>query len=53
MVPAIVGAVALALGVAIGFVVRKTIAGSQAQSAEARAQKVILEAEREAERLTR
>jgi ribonucrease Y len=53
MVPAIVGAVALALGVAIGFVVRKAIAGSQAQSAEARAQKVILEAEREAERLTR
>ena len=53
MVPAIVGALALALGVAIGFVVRKTIAGSQAQSAEARAQKVILEAEREAERLTR
>ena len=53
MVPAIVGAVALALGVGIGFVVRKTIAASQAQSAEARAQKVILEAEREAERLTR
>ena len=53
MVPAIVGAVALALGVGIGFVVRKAIAGSQAQSAEARAQKVILEAEREAERLTR
>ena len=53
MVPAIVGAVALGLGVGIGFVVRKTIAQSQAQSAEARAQKVILEAEREAERLTR
>jgi ribonuclease Y len=53
MVPAIVGAVALVLGVGIGFVVRKTIAQSQSQSAEARAQKVILEAEREAERLTR
>jgi ribonuclease Y len=53
MVPAIVGVVALVLGVGIGFVVRKTIAQSQAQSAEARAQKVILEAEREAERLTR
>jgi ribonuclease Y len=53
MQPAIVGAVALVLGVGIGFVVRKTIAQSQAQSAEARAQKVILEAEREAERLTR
>jgi ribonuclease Y len=53
MVPAIVGVVALVLGVGIGFVVRKTIAQSQAQSAEGRAQKVILEAEREAERLTR
>jgi ribonucrease Y len=53
MVPAIVGAVALVFGVGIGFVVRKTIAQSQAQSAEGRAQKVILEAEREAERLTR
>jgi len=52
MVPAIVGAVALVLGVGIGFVVRKAIAGSQAQSAEARAHRVILEAEREAERLT-
>ena len=49
----LVGAVALALGVGIGFLVRKAIAQSTAQSAEARAQKMVLEAEREAERLTR
>jgi ribonuclease Y len=49
----IVGVLALALGVAIGFLVRKTVAQSQATSAEARAQKTVLEAEREAERLTR
>ena len=53
MVPVLVGVVALALGVAIGFVIRKAVARSQAESAEGRAQKVILEAEREAERLTR
>jgi len=49
----VVGVVALAVGVAIGFVVRRAIARSQVESAEGRAQKVILEAEREAERLTR
>jgi ribonuclease Y len=49
----VIGVVALALGVAIGFVVRRAVARSQAESAEGRAQKVILEAEREAERLTR
>ena len=49
----LVGIVALALGVGIGFLVRKAVAQSQSQSAEARAQKVVLEAEREAERLTR
>ena len=53
MVPVVVGIVALALGVAIGFVIRRAVARSQAESAESRAQKVILEAEREAERLTR
>ena len=53
MVSVLVGVVALALGVAIGFVIRKAVARSQAESAEGRAQKVILEAEREAERLTR
>ena len=49
----LVGAAALALGIGVGFLVRKAVAQSQAQSAEARAQKVVLEAEREAERLTR
>jgi ribonuclease Y len=51
MAPVIAGVVALALGVAIGFVVRKTMAQSQAQSAESRAQKVVLDAEREAEQV--
>jgi ribonuclease Y len=45
--------VALALGIALGFFVRKAIARSQVDSAEARARQVVLEAEREAERLTR
>ena len=49
----VIGVVALALGIAIGFVVRRAVARSQVESAEGRAQKVILEAEREAERLTR
>jgi ribonuclease Y len=53
MVPVVVGIVALVLGVAIGFVIRRAVARSQTESAEGRAQKVILEAEREAERLTR
>src|SRR5215217_1840473 len=51
MAPAITGVVALILGVAIGFLVRKTMAQSQAQSAETRAQKVVLDAEREAEQV--
>ncbi|HEX2426163.1 MAG TPA: ribonuclease Y [Actinomycetota bacterium] len=49
----IAGVVALILGVAIGFVVRKTMAQSQAQSAESRAQKLVLDAEREAEQVVR
>ena len=53
MVSVVVGVVALVLGVAIGFVIRRAVARSQAESAEGRAQKVILEAAREAERLTR
>ena len=53
MVSVVVGVVALVLGVAIGFVIRRAVARSQVESAEGRAQKVILEAEREAERLTR
>jgi len=53
MVSVVVGVVALVIGVAVGFVIRRAVARSQAESAEGRAQKVILEAEREAERLTR
>ena len=49
----VVGVVALAAGFGVGFLVRKVLGQTQAESAEARAQKVILEAEREAERLTR
>jgi ribonuclease Y len=49
----VVGVVALAVGFGVGFLVRKVLGQTQAESAEARAQKVILEAEREAERLTR
>ncbi len=49
----LVGVVALGLGGAVGFLVRKALAQSRAQSAEARAQKVVLDAELEAERLTR
>jgi ribonuclease Y len=40
-------------GVALGFLIRAAFAATKALSAESRAQKVILEAEREAERLTR
>jgi ribonuclease Y len=50
---AVVGIAALVAGLAIGFVVRMSVARNKAQSAESRSQKVILEAEREAERLTR
>ncbi len=50
---AVIGIVALAVGVAIGYAIRRAVASSQAESAEARAQKVVLEAEREAERVTR
>jgi ribonucrease Y len=53
MAPVIAGVVALILGVGIGYVVRTTMAQSQAQSAESRAQKVILDAEREAEQVVR
>ncbi len=50
---AVIGIVALAVGVAIGYAIRRAVASSQAESAEARAQKVVLEAEREAERVTK
>jgi len=53
MEPVVVGILALSAGGAIGFLVRKGLAQSRAQSAEARAQKVVLDAEIEAERLTR
>jgi ribonucrease Y len=45
----LIGVVALAVGVGVGFVVRKMMAVSNAQSVEARAQKLLLEAEREAD----
>jgi ribonucrease Y len=50
---AVVGGVALVVGVAVGFLVRKAVAQSQALSAEAKSRQLVLEAEREAERLTR
>ena len=49
MVPVLVGVAGLALGVAAGFWIRKTMAASNAQSVEARTQKMLLEAEREAD----
>ena len=49
MVPVVVGILALAVGIAAGFFIRKTMAASDAQSIEARAQKTLLEAEREAD----
>jgi ribonucrease Y len=45
--------VATVVGFAVGFLVRKTMAASNAQSAEARAQKMVLEAEREADTATK
>jgi ribonuclease Y len=53
MVSAIVGIVALAVGIGIGVIARQAIVASRTDSAEARAQKTVLDAEREAERLTR
>ena len=49
MVPVVVGILALVVGIAAGFFIRKTMAASDAQSIEARAQKTLLEAEREAD----
>ncbi len=49
MVPVLVGIAALLVGIAAGFWIRKTIGISNAQSVEAKAQKVLLEAEREAD----
>ena len=49
MIPALIGAAALAVGVAVGFIARKAMAASNAQSIEARAQKMMLDSEREAD----
>ena len=49
MVPVVVGILALVVGIAVGFFIRKTQAASNAQSIEARAEKLMLEAEREAD----
>ncbi len=49
MVPVLTGMAGLLLGFAAGFLYRKSIAGSNAQSIEARAQKMLLDAEREAD----
>jgi ribonuclease Y len=49
MVPVLVGIAALIVGIAVGFLIRKTIGISNAQSVEAKAQKLLLEAEREAD----
>ncbi len=49
----VVGVVALAVGLGLGFVIRRVVGQARARSAEALAQKLILEAEREAERITR
>jgi len=51
MVPAIVGVVCLAAGVAAGFFYRKAVAAQNAQSVEARAHKLLLDSEREAEQV--
>jgi ribonucrease Y len=49
MGPVLAGIAGLALGVGAGFWIRKTMAVSNAQSVEARAQKMLLEAERDAD----
>ena len=53
MVPAIVGILALLVGIGVGVLVRTAVGQTRADSAEARAQRTVLEAEREAERITR
>ena len=53
MVPAIVGVLALLAGIGVGVLVRTAVGRTRADSAEARAQRTVLEAEREAERITR
>jgi ribonuclease Y len=53
MTVALVGVAALAVGVVVGVLVRRMIATGQAQSAESRAQKVVLDAQRQAETIVR
>jgi ribonucrease Y len=48
MLELLIGVAALVAGGAAGFLIRKTIAASNAQSVEARAQKLLIEAEQEA-----
>ena len=49
MVPVITAIAGLALGAVVGFLYRKSVAAGNAHSIEARAQKLMLEAEREAD----
>ena len=49
MVPVLTGIAGLLLGFAAGFLYRKSIAATNAQSIETRAQKMLLDAEREAD----
>jgi ribonuclease Y len=53
MTELVVGAIALGVGVLVGILVRKVIAQGQMQSAESRAQRVLLDAQREAETVVR
>jgi ribonuclease Y len=49
MVPVVVGVLGVAVGAGAMYLVRKSMAAQNAQSAESRAQRVVLDAEREAE----
>jgi ribonuclease Y len=49
MVPVIVGAICLVVGVVLGVLYRKVMAARDAQSSEARAKKTLVEAERDAD----
>ncbi len=53
MGPVVIGVVSLIIGAAGGFLYRKNVAASQAHSLESRTQKMLLEAEREADSTTK
>ncbi len=53
MGPVVIGVVCLIIGAAGGFLYRKNVAASQAHSLESRTQKMLLEAEREADSTTK